>query len=250
MIDVLRRYPIRLRLIALGVVPLLLAAVVAAVAVLGFIGSVDAAASASASSDKAQLALGMKYQAADWNGWQTAYAFDAGRGVKDAADDTGESRAAYLTSQAALLDQLSALESRSDLTADEQALLAEARTSVDAFIAASDSTSLHESPAPAGAGLSSCRGPSSAELAVRPDHVGLVDHGGREAVGEPVLVAQPVDLLLEAGERRPVLERAHPILDVTAGCGGEALDELLVGLLGVADHGASPSPQGFVWASP
>ena len=136
MIDFLRRYPIRSRLIALGVVPLLLAAVVAAVAVLGFSGSVDAATSASASSDKAQLALGMKYQAADWNGWQTAYAFDAGRGVADAADDTGESRAAYLASQAALLEELTAFEGRTDLTPDQQTLIAEARTHIEKFIAA------------------------------------------------------------------------------------------------------------------
>jgi methyl-accepting chemotaxis protein len=135
MIDFLRRYPIRLRLLVLGVVPLILAAFVAAVAVVGFSGSVDAASSAGASSDKAQLALAMKYQAADWNGWQTAYAFDAGRGVANAADDDGESRAFYLASQAVLVEELDAFEARTDLSAEERALAAEARTYVDKFIA-------------------------------------------------------------------------------------------------------------------
>jgi methyl-accepting chemotaxis protein len=39
-----------------------------------------------------------KFSAADFNGWQTAYAFDAVRGLAGAADDTGSSRAAFLTS--------------------------------------------------------------------------------------------------------------------------------------------------------
>ncbi len=39
-----------------------------------------------------------KFSAADFNGWQTAYALDAVRGVADAAADTGSSRAAFLTS--------------------------------------------------------------------------------------------------------------------------------------------------------
>ncbi|MFC4070239.1 methyl-accepting chemotaxis protein [Actinoplanes subglobosus] len=37
-----------------------------------------------------------KFSAADFNGWQTAYAFDAVRGVADAASDTGSSRAEFL----------------------------------------------------------------------------------------------------------------------------------------------------------
>jgi methyl-accepting chemotaxis protein len=39
-----------------------------------------------------------KFSAADFNGWQTGYAFDAVRGVADAAADTGSSRAEFLTS--------------------------------------------------------------------------------------------------------------------------------------------------------
>ncbi|AEV85733.1 methyl-accepting chemotaxis sensory transducer [Actinoplanes sp. SE50] len=39
-----------------------------------------------------------KFAAADFNGWQTAYAFDALRGVPDAAKDTGSSRKSFLAS--------------------------------------------------------------------------------------------------------------------------------------------------------
>ncbi|GIE91286.1 methyl-accepting chemotaxis protein [Actinoplanes regularis] len=39
-----------------------------------------------------------KFSAADFNGWQTAYAFDARRGVPDAAQDTGSSRKSFLES--------------------------------------------------------------------------------------------------------------------------------------------------------
>ncbi|WP_203828586.1 HAMP domain-containing protein [Actinoplanes palleronii] len=45
-----------------------------------------------------ELLKDAKFSSADFNGWQTAYAFDALRGVADAAQDTGASRAAFLTS--------------------------------------------------------------------------------------------------------------------------------------------------------
>jgi methyl-accepting chemotaxis protein len=135
MVDFLRRFPIRGRLIALGVVPLLLAAIVAGVAVLGFGTSVDAATSAQASSDKAAAALAMKYQAADWNGWQTAYAFDINRGVPNAWADDADSRKAYLASETALVEQMAALAENPDLTDEQRALLAEAKVHVDDFIA-------------------------------------------------------------------------------------------------------------------
>ncbi|KUL29429.1 methyl-accepting chemotaxis protein [Actinoplanes awajinensis] len=45
-----------------------------------------------------ELLKDAKFSSADFNGWQTAYAFDALRGVADAAQDSGASRAAFLTS--------------------------------------------------------------------------------------------------------------------------------------------------------
>ncbi|MEU8663187.1 methyl-accepting chemotaxis protein, partial [Actinoplanes philippinensis] len=49
-----------------------------------------------------------KFSAADFNGWQTAYAFDALRGVADAAADTGSSRAAFLASVGTFRDRIEA----------------------------------------------------------------------------------------------------------------------------------------------
>jgi methyl-accepting chemotaxis protein len=51
-----------------------------------------------------------KFLSADVNGWQTAYAFDAGRGVADAAADTGSSRAAFLASAQAFESALADVE--------------------------------------------------------------------------------------------------------------------------------------------
>ena len=58
-------------------------------------------ADAADSTGKSDEALDMKYQAADWNGWQTAYAFDIALGIKGATHDTSASRAAFLDSAAA-----------------------------------------------------------------------------------------------------------------------------------------------------
>ena len=114
MVDFLRRYPIRARLLLIGALPLALSAVVALVAVLGFSGSVSASASAAESSAKAKDALAMKYQAADWNGWQTAYAYDVMRGVKGAYEDTADSRKAFLASGAEVTRKLDLLKANTD----------------------------------------------------------------------------------------------------------------------------------------
>ena len=72
-------------------------------------------------------AHGVKYAAADLNGWQTAYAFDAARGVPGAArDDTG-SRKAYLDSAARFESALDLLARRSTVaeTDDDIAQIAD-----------------------------------------------------------------------------------------------------------------------------
>jgi methyl-accepting chemotaxis protein len=45
-----------------------------------------------------RLAMQVKFRAAEFNGWQTAYAFDVARGVGDAAKDPGSSRMVFLES--------------------------------------------------------------------------------------------------------------------------------------------------------
>lgn len=47
-----------------------------------------------------------KFWAADFNGWQTAYAFDAVRGVAGAADDSGDNRKLFLESSKAFEDDI------------------------------------------------------------------------------------------------------------------------------------------------
>jgi methyl-accepting chemotaxis protein len=52
----------------------------------------------------------VKYRAADFNGWQTAYAFDIIRGQKGATGDTAPSRKAFLASAAAFQNETRALD--------------------------------------------------------------------------------------------------------------------------------------------
>jgi len=62
----------------------------------------------SAGAEKVSAALGIKFQAADFNGWQTMYGFDAVRGVPNATSDTVGSRRDFLASAARFRSQLAA----------------------------------------------------------------------------------------------------------------------------------------------
>jgi methyl-accepting chemotaxis protein len=75
----------------------------------------------------------VKYQGADMNGWETAYAFDVVRGVKGAASDSGASRHAFLQSAAALRHAFAAL-SRDSLNAGERAQLRRAESDFARFM--------------------------------------------------------------------------------------------------------------------
>ena len=48
----------------------------------------------------------LKFRGADFNGWQTAYAFDIIRGLKGATGDSASSRAAFLASAASFRREL------------------------------------------------------------------------------------------------------------------------------------------------
>ena len=129
----LRRFSIRSRLIALAAAPLALLAVVSLVAVIGFNSDVNATDQAARSGDISFDAGQLQYQAADYNGWQTAYAFDVIRGVKGAAEDTADSRKAFLASGMKIDEDIARLEANTDLTAEEQALVAKAKTALASF---------------------------------------------------------------------------------------------------------------------
>ncbi len=76
----------------------------------------------------------LKYQAADWNGWQTAYAFDVIRGVKNATADTATSRAPFLASRAQLDKKLADMSATPGLPGAEALAAVKAFHEVDAQV--------------------------------------------------------------------------------------------------------------------
>src|SRR5690348_6272132 len=74
----------------------------------------------------------VKFRSADFNGWQTAYAFDVIRGARGATADTAPSRAAFLTSMASFGTELDSL-AHQGLSPDEQGALSKVRTAFGQF---------------------------------------------------------------------------------------------------------------------
>jgi methyl-accepting chemotaxis protein len=85
-----------------------------------------------------RLAMQVKFRAADFNGWQTAYAFDALRAVPDAGTGTGSSRSSFLASAAAFRGELAALGSRGRLDAAERQEVAATLTAFNQFMSLDD----------------------------------------------------------------------------------------------------------------
>jgi methyl-accepting chemotaxis protein len=81
---------------------------------------------------RVEAAKQIKFRSADFNGWQTAYAFDIVRGAPGAAQDSASSRAAFLSSMASFSKELDALSSL-DLSADERSALDGVRTAFGKF---------------------------------------------------------------------------------------------------------------------
>ena len=81
---------------------------------------------------RVEAAKQVKFRSADFNGWQTAYAFDIIRGAQGATEDSASSRAAYLSSMASFSKELDAL-SALDLNADERGALDAVRTAFGKF---------------------------------------------------------------------------------------------------------------------
>ncbi|MFF5077809.1 methyl-accepting chemotaxis protein [Actinoplanes sp. NPDC000266] len=78
-------------------------------------------------------ALTAKFRTADFNGWQTGYAFDVLRGVENATSDTVGQRKNFLASTAAFEEDLEAL--RADgLTAGEEAAVSTAEEAFSQFM--------------------------------------------------------------------------------------------------------------------
>src|SRR2546429_2057863 len=92
-------------------------------------GTRTAADSLSRALSRVEAAKQVKFRSADFNGWQTAYAFDIIRGAQGATADTAPSRAAFLGSMASFRSELDAL-SPLDLSTDGQAAASRGRSSL------------------------------------------------------------------------------------------------------------------------
>ena len=97
-------------------------------------GTRTAATSLSDALARVEAAMQVKFRSADFNGWQTAYAFDIVRGAKGATDDTAPSRAAFLASMKTFGTELDTL-AAAHLSASEAAAVEVVRTAFAAFAA-------------------------------------------------------------------------------------------------------------------
>lgn len=133
MVNVLRRLRISTRLVAVLLTLLALLVGVMTVSVRAMVSEREAVRTLAEYQKVTELAMQVKFRSADFNGWQTGYAFDVNRGVDGATGDGGASRAAFLTSAAAFRSEVDAL-SRGRLSPAEQALVARVRSSFDRFM--------------------------------------------------------------------------------------------------------------------
>jgi methyl-accepting chemotaxis protein len=78
-------------------------------------------------------AMQVKFRGADFNGWQTAYAFDVIRGLPNAASDSSSSRKAFLASAADFRKELGVL-SGEQLTAAQRTALNAAKGDFEQFM--------------------------------------------------------------------------------------------------------------------
>ena len=133
MINVLRRLRISTRLMTVLLVLLALLGGVVALSVRAMIRERDAVRTLSAYQELTERATQVKFRAADFNGWQTAYAFDISRGVAGAAEDTGASRSAFLASADAFRRELAQL-AKGRLSAAERQTVDQVGYSFDQFM--------------------------------------------------------------------------------------------------------------------
>jgi methyl-accepting chemotaxis protein len=133
MLTTLRKIKIGIRLVGSMTILLALMAGIVTVALSALSGQRRATATVQAYRTTTRLAMQVKFRSADFNGWQTAYAFDISRGVKDAATDTAPSRASFLASASDFRTELGVLRS-APLTASEKGTADVAATLFDQFM--------------------------------------------------------------------------------------------------------------------
>jgi methyl-accepting chemotaxis protein len=112
---------------------LALLAVIAGVALWGSSAQGSAAHTLSTKLRLTQEAMQVKFRGADFNGWQTAYAFDIIRRLKGAASDSASSRSAFLKSAASFRQELATVAQES-LSPPERQAVQTARSAFDQFM--------------------------------------------------------------------------------------------------------------------
>ena len=129
----MRRWRIGTRVVMLAGFGVLVSAILVAVAVSGF----QTQRTASEQARQAMLLTGQvmeaKFRTADVAGWQTGYAFDFNRGVRDALSDTAGQRKEFLASAATLSAGYAEI-GRAGLTSAERALLEQAVAAFGTFL--------------------------------------------------------------------------------------------------------------------
>jgi methyl-accepting chemotaxis protein len=138
MVSTLRRLRISLRMTAVLAVLLVLLVGIMAVGLSAIAGQRRAIATVSAYKTTTRLAMQVKFRSADFNGWQTAYAFDIARGLSDAADDRSPSRASFLASANSFRTELAELGRAGRITDSARQHLAGTATLFDRFMALDD----------------------------------------------------------------------------------------------------------------
>jgi methyl-accepting chemotaxis protein len=130
----MRRLRISTRMISAMALLLVLLGALAIVALSAISAQRRATETVSAYRDTTRLAMQIKFRAADFNGWQTAYAFDAVRGIADAAAPTGAGRRSFLASAQSFRTEADALRRTGRLSDAEQHQLAAAMSRFDQFM--------------------------------------------------------------------------------------------------------------------
>ncbi|GAA3348183.1 hypothetical protein GCM10020358_65670 [Amorphoplanes nipponensis] len=129
----LRNVRIGARLIGAMSILLLLLVMIIGVGVSAISRQRAAGRTLAAAATATRVAMQVKFRAADFNGWQTAYAFDVARGIPGAAADSADARRSFLRSVAAFRAELAEL-GAVPLTDQERRTVAQATKRLDEFM--------------------------------------------------------------------------------------------------------------------
>ena len=119
-----RKLKIGKRLLAAFGLIVALIVVITIVGVTGGNAQSNAASQLTESQRFTHEAMQVKFRSADFNGWQTAYAFDVIRGLTNATRDSSPSRASFLASAASFRKELATLDKERQTPAETAATAA------------------------------------------------------------------------------------------------------------------------------